>query len=121
MTSYAGGCLCGSVRYRLGAEPLTSYVCHCTDCQRRTGSAFALSLIVPAAALVVTRGSTSAYAATLADGRSKRGSCAQPAERASGASLGSIRPFVSCSLAPWTNRRSSLLSHTSGLEARSRG
>jgi hypothetical protein len=108
MTSYAGGCLCGSVRYRLGAEPLTSYVCHCTDCQRRTGSAFALSLIVPAAALVVTRGSTSAYAATLA-------------ERASGASLGSIRPFVSCSLAPWTNRRSSLLSHTSGLEARSRG
>jgi GNAT superfamily N-acetyltransferase len=68
-----GGCLCGAVRYRLGAEPITSYVCHCTDCQRRTGSAFALSLVVPAAALEVTRGSTAAYAAALGDGRVKRG------------------------------------------------
>ena len=73
MTSYDGGCLCGSVRYRLSAEPLTSYVCHCTDCQRRTGSAFALSVIVPAAALALTRGSTSPYSAVLADGRVKRG------------------------------------------------
>ena len=72
-TTCEGGCLCGSVRYRLGAEPLTSYVCHCTDCQRRTGSAFALSLIVPAAALEITRGSTTPYSATLADGRVKRG------------------------------------------------
>lgn len=78
MTYYEGGCLCGSVRYRLGAEPLTCYVCHCTDCQRRTGSAFAVSLIVPAAALEITRGSTSPYSATLADGRVKRGQlCAE--------------------------------------------
>ena len=73
MASYEGGCLCGSVRYRLSAEPLTCYVCHCTDCQRRTGGAFAISLIVPAAALELTRGTTSPYSATLADGRVKRG------------------------------------------------
>jgi hypothetical protein len=73
MTCYDGGCLCGSVRYRLCAEPLTSYVCHCTDCQRRTGSAFALSLIVPAQAIEVVRGTPTRYSATLADGRTKHG------------------------------------------------
>ena len=39
---YHGGCLCGLIRYRVADEPLTLYVCHCTDCQRRTGSAFCL-------------------------------------------------------------------------------
>ena len=73
VTSYVGGCLCGSVRYELSAEPLTSYVCHCADCQRRTGSEFALSIIVPAEALALTRGSTSPYYAVLSDGRVKRG------------------------------------------------
>jgi hypothetical protein len=36
---YPGTCLCGQVRFELLAEPLTFYVCHCTDCQRRTGGA----------------------------------------------------------------------------------
>jgi hypothetical protein len=35
-----GGCLCGAVRYRVKAEPVRSSACHCTSCQRRTGSAF---------------------------------------------------------------------------------
>jgi hypothetical protein len=34
-----GGCLCGGVRYEI-AEPLVSAsYCHCTRCQRRTGTA----------------------------------------------------------------------------------
>jgi hypothetical protein len=34
-----GGCLCGSVRYEI-AEPFVSAgYCHCTRCQRRTGTA----------------------------------------------------------------------------------
>lgn len=41
MAPYSGGCLCGALRYRVTAEPLTLYACHCTDCQRRTGTAFA--------------------------------------------------------------------------------
>lgn len=38
-----GGCLCGKVRYtaRLTMR-FRSYACHCTDCQRRTGSAFGI-------------------------------------------------------------------------------
>lgn len=40
MTSREGGCLCGAVRYRVSAAPQRNSVCHCTVCQKRTGSAF---------------------------------------------------------------------------------
>jgi len=49
-----GGCLCGAVRYRLTAAPLLAYVCHCHDCQTRTGSAFSLTLVVRSADVVVS-------------------------------------------------------------------
>ena len=39
-----GGCVCGAVRYRLTAPPLIVHACHCRDCQRLTGSAFALNI-----------------------------------------------------------------------------
>jgi hypothetical protein len=35
----SGGCLCGGVRFELTAAPLTAGYCHCTRCQRRTGTA----------------------------------------------------------------------------------
>lgn len=34
-----GGCLCGRVRFRLTAPPLDAGYCHCTRCQKRTGTA----------------------------------------------------------------------------------
>jgi hypothetical protein len=34
-----GGCLCGSVRFELSEPPLSASYCHCTRCQRRTGTA----------------------------------------------------------------------------------
>ena len=34
------GCACGQVRYQINGEPMFTYACHCTDCQRTTGSAF---------------------------------------------------------------------------------
>jgi hypothetical protein len=53
----AGGCLCGSVRYEI-AEPLeVAAYCHCTRCQRRTGSAAAVSgRIVPGSLRIVQGG-----------------------------------------------------------------
>ncbi len=44
-----GGCLCGAVRYEI-TEPLTvARYCHCTHCQRRTGTASSANGLVPRA------------------------------------------------------------------------
>ncbi|HVH80799.1 MAG TPA: GFA family protein [Stellaceae bacterium] len=39
-----GGCACGAIRYKLTNAPMIVHACHCTDCQRLSGSAFALNL-----------------------------------------------------------------------------
>jgi hypothetical protein len=41
-----GGCQCGAIRYEITSFPLLLYTCNCTDCQRQTGSAFALNMPV---------------------------------------------------------------------------
>jgi hypothetical protein len=75
---YGGQCLCGAVRYRIDAEPLAVYTCHCTDCQRRTGSAFAFTVVVARPALQVLCGETAPYFARLPDGRVKQGRMCAP-------------------------------------------
>lgn len=62
MNSYAGstgGCQCGAVRYRLKADPLALYVCHCLHCQKQSSSAFGMSMWVHRAAMEVTKGTLS--------------------------------------------------------------
>ena len=46
--SREGGCACGAVRYRLTSEPLFVHCCHCLNCQRQTGSAFVVNLLIEA-------------------------------------------------------------------------
>lgn len=41
-----GGCSCGEVRYRLASEPLFVHCCHCLNCQRQTGSAFVINVLI---------------------------------------------------------------------------
>jgi hypothetical protein len=41
-----GGCSCGAVRYRLTSEPLFVHCCHCLNCQRQTGSAFVVNVLI---------------------------------------------------------------------------
>jgi len=50
-----GGCPCGAVRYEIGAFPLLLYACHCTNCQRESGSAFALNMPVSTEAFRITQ------------------------------------------------------------------
>jgi hypothetical protein len=42
---HEGGCVCGAVRYTAEGEPERVTVCHCTWCQRRTGSAFGIEAV----------------------------------------------------------------------------
>jgi len=41
-----GGCACGEVRYRLTSDPLFVHCCHCLNCQRLTGSAFVINVLI---------------------------------------------------------------------------
>ncbi len=43
---FTGGCGCGEVRYHLRNSPLFVHACHCTDCQKGTGSAFGITTII---------------------------------------------------------------------------
>jgi len=43
-----GSCQCGSITYVLKNNPVTTYACHCRDCQKRTGSAFSLGMLIKA-------------------------------------------------------------------------
>jgi hypothetical protein len=53
MAKITGGCLCGTVRYTAEADPTSATVCHCRDCQKFTGSAFAALVLVPKEALTL--------------------------------------------------------------------
>lgn len=50
-TPWSGSCQCGAVTYTVNADPLFTYACHCSSCQKRTGSAFSMGLIIPTAAM----------------------------------------------------------------------
>jgi hypothetical protein len=62
-THFTGGCMCGAIRYECSAEPIGMGICHCRDCQRATGSAFAAALIVPRNCVTIT-GEVKYYAVT---------------------------------------------------------
>jgi hypothetical protein len=51
-----GGCTCGRVRYRMTAPPMIVHCCHCTWCQRETGSAFVINAMVEADRIEVLSG-----------------------------------------------------------------
>jgi hypothetical protein len=54
--SHEGGCSCGEVRYRLASDPMFVHCCHCLNCQRQTGSAFVLNLLIEADRVELTAG-----------------------------------------------------------------
>ena len=53
----AGTCSCRGVRFRMSAAPLLVHCCHCTWCQRETGSAFVLNAMVEAEHVEILSGS----------------------------------------------------------------
>ena len=51
---HSGGCLCGEVRFSVTGRPLQVLVCHCTMCQRVTGSAFSVEPVFMKAQVAVS-------------------------------------------------------------------
>jgi Glutathione-dependent formaldehyde-activating enzyme len=47
----SGGCACGAIHYDCNANPVIMFNCHCRDCQRASGSAYAAIVVVPKAAV----------------------------------------------------------------------
>ena len=56
-----GKCLCGEVGFECDAAPVVTVACHCTHCQKTSGSAFSVNAIVPGAAFRLT-GAYAVYA-----------------------------------------------------------
>jgi hypothetical protein len=71
-TQLDGRCLCGRLTYRCDGEPLVTVVCHCKDCQRQTGSAFSIFVVVPRATLHVGGDTLATYVTVGADSGEER-------------------------------------------------
>ena len=69
MPEISGGCLCGKVRFTANGEPGFVGICHCRNCQRQSGSAFAVVLGFPVAA-VAMQGELKTYTDTGDTGKS---------------------------------------------------
>lgn len=67
-----GGCACGEIRYRLTTGPLITHCCHCLNCQRQTGSAFAVNMLIEADRVELLSGRPQRVDAPRDDGSAQR-------------------------------------------------
>lgn len=67
-----GGCACGAVRYRLETEPLFVNCCHCSWCQRETGSAFVVNAMIEADRVTLLSGAPVSVLTPSQSGRGQR-------------------------------------------------
>jgi hypothetical protein len=61
-----GACHCGTIRIEGEADPERTQICHCTDCQTSTGTAFRISIPVAGSTFKMT-GQPTYYVKTSAD------------------------------------------------------
>lgn len=61
MANYEGGCLCGKVRFRVGAEAIETGYCHCRMCQRNSGAPVVAWATFPATNFSWMAGSPATY------------------------------------------------------------
>src|SRR5208282_3785151 len=86
-TSYfEGGCTCGFVRYRMSGGPLFVHCCHCSWCQRETGSAFALNAMIEAERVQLLQGEVEVIETPSQSGKGQR-----------------ISRCPTCKIAVWSN------------------
>lgn len=67
-----GGCSCRAVRYRLHGRPLFVNCCHCSWCQRESGSAFAVNAMIESERVTLLDGAPELVNTPSASGKGQR-------------------------------------------------
>ena len=67
-----GSCNCGFLTFEAEADPEKVSICHCTDCQSSTGSAFRVNVPVPGDTFRMLSGTPTIYVKTTADSGNPR-------------------------------------------------
>ncbi|MER2536676.1 MAG: GFA family protein [Rhizobiaceae bacterium] len=71
-----GGCHCGAIAYEAEIDPDKVSICHCTDCQKITGTAFRVTVFAPESDFRILRGLPKEYLRTAESGnRRANGFC----------------------------------------------
>ena len=78
-----GRCHCGAIAFTASVDPEKVSICHCTDCQRLTGSPYRVSVPAPAETFKLVKGTPKVYLKTTAESGAKRaqsfcGECGSP-------------------------------------------
>ncbi|MBA8901396.1 GFA family protein [Phyllobacterium sp. P30BS-XVII] len=77
-----GSCHCGKIKFEAEIDPNSVTICHCTDCQRLTGTAFRVSVPAAASSLHFITGMPKTYRKTADSGRQRMqgfcGDCGTP-------------------------------------------
>ena len=84
--NFDGGCTCRQVRFRLTSKPLFVHCCHCSWCQRETGSAFALNAMIEADRVQLLQGEVEVIETPSQSGKGQR-----------------ISRCPTCKIAVWSN------------------
>jgi len=64
-----GGCLCGAVRYTVSVAVSGLRACHCTHCQKTSGTGSSVNAVLSARDFAITKGAPKRYAAKADSGR----------------------------------------------------
>lgn len=70
--THEGACTCGQVRFRMTSDPLFVHCCHCSWCQRESGTAFALNALIEADRVELIEGEVEIVDTPSASGKGQR-------------------------------------------------
>jgi hypothetical protein len=68
-TAITGGCLCGAIRYSISVPITELRACHCTNCQKGSGTQGSVNAVIPAAAFKLTKGTLKRFDSLADSGR----------------------------------------------------
>jgi hypothetical protein len=66
-----GRCQCGAITYKASVDPEKVSICHCTDCQTFSGSAYRLAVPAPAESFKLLSGQPKIYVKTAESGNKR--------------------------------------------------